>query len=125
MMKEQPDQARMLAILTASDHERATGAYRRVARTTHPDLSRDPYAAHSLATLTAAYRLGDAAAHPTPQVRALLGGPVHAPEHRLGRTRPQRFSGVAQRLPTGVSDHPVVVDGAVLFHPDDVAVVDA
>lgn len=48
---------RLLGIPAGSDMEAVVHAYRRLARVTHPDVSRDPEAADRFATLTAAYRL--------------------------------------------------------------------
>jgi curved DNA-binding protein CbpA len=48
---------RLLGIPADSDRATVTHAYRRLARVTHPDVSRDPQAAHRFAVLTRAYRL--------------------------------------------------------------------
>ena len=64
---------RLLGIPTGSDREVVVRAYRRLARTTHPDVSADPEASERFATLTAAYRLASKIsgrdADPAPAVR--------------------------------------------------------
>lgn len=48
---------RLLGIPAGSGREAVVNAYRRLARTSHPDVSADPAAAGRFAALTAAYRL--------------------------------------------------------------------
>jgi curved DNA-binding protein CbpA len=77
-MPSQPDHARLaaLTVLGLSDTataEQITAAYRRLAKTTHPDLNgrTDPDAAVRFAEISAAYqRLVDGAEKPTTQSRA-------------------------------------------------------
>ena len=69
-MDRQVDEAfRVLGIPADSDRETVASAYRRLARATHPDVSRDPDAAQRFATVSAAYRLVSEVPHLRPHPR--------------------------------------------------------
>ena len=69
-MDRQVDEAlKVLGISADSDRETVTSAYRRLARATHPDVSRDADAAERFATVSAAYRLVSGFPHLGPHPR--------------------------------------------------------
>ena len=57
MERSRVEAYRVLGIPVDSDRVTAARAYRRLARSTHPDLSTDPGAAEQFATLAAAYHV--------------------------------------------------------------------
>jgi DnaJ domain len=80
------DAFRLLGIPAGSDRETVAHAYRRLARATHPDVSRDPKTADRFAILTEAYRL--ATEEPPPPV---------APASPASSARPAPASGGVER----------------------------
>lgn len=74
-MGRQLDEAlEVLGVPADSDRASLTSAYRRLARTTHPDVSSDPEAAVRFATIAAAYRV----------VSDRLVSDVHRPAYQRG-----------------------------------------
>jgi hypothetical protein len=70
LMEKQLDEAlQVLGIPADSDRQTVTGAYRRLARATHPDVSPNPDAAERFATVAAAYRLVTGVPDPRHHVR--------------------------------------------------------
>jgi len=104
MERELEEALKVLGIPADSNLERATDAYRRLARVTHPDLCSDPDAAERFATATAAYRLVSASARSGPQ-------PASDRLPQAGRT-PLPFA-VSPYLRTGVGNRPPIVAGPV------------
>ena len=69
MEKQLEEALQVLGIPADSDRRTVTGAYRRLARATHPDVSPNPDAAERFATVAAAYRLVSGAPEPGHHVR--------------------------------------------------------
>ena len=122
MDKQLEEALQVLGIPADSDRETVTGAYRRLARATHPDVSPNPDAAERFATVAAAYRLVSGV--PGPRITP-SGAPRTARQRRArhafvrsgrnpredsrttGRLRPRRWrplpSGVASRARPAVA----------------------
>ena len=122
---------RLLGIPAGSDRETVAHAYRRLARTIHPDVSRDPKTADRFAILTEAYRLVTENP-PTPvDVAPASPGSSHRPGHASGGVergeewRAPAWAMVrALSLPSSadVSGHgPPLVAGPVLIRPPGAA----
>jgi curved DNA-binding protein CbpA len=69
MEKQLEEALQVLGIPADSDRRTVTGAYRRLARATHPDVSPNPDAAERFATVAAAYRLVSGVPEPGHHVR--------------------------------------------------------
>lgn len=141
MSKQLREALEVLGIPADSDYERATHAYRRLARVTHPDRSAAPDAAERFATVAAAYRLVSGSFVPAQSdegMAASAPGDLSPRRHRGGRgtlsghvwtATPDRAwsdwpSQVSPYLRTGLWDRSSIVAGPVMVRqaPDDVGV---
>ena len=116
---------RLLGIPAGSDRETVAHAYRRLARTIHPDVSRDPKTADRFAILTEAYRLVTEEP-PTPVAPATPGNSHRPAQASGGNQRGEEWlapawatiRAVSQPSAGDVSGHcPPIVAGPVLIRP--------
>ena len=122
---------RLLGIPAGSDRETVAHAYRRLARATHPDVSRDPKTADRFAILTEAYRVVTEDPPPPVDVARASPGSSHRPAHASGgNERGEQWPApawatiraVSQPSAGDVSGHgPPLVAGPVLIRPPGAA----
>ena len=120
---------RLLGIPAGSDRETVAQAYRRLARATHPDVSRDPKTADRFAILTEAYRL--VTEDPPTRVALASPGNSHRPAHASGGIeRGEEWRAPAWAMVRAVSlpssgdvpgHGPPLVAGPVLIRPPGAA----
>jgi hypothetical protein len=79
---------RLLGIPRDSDHDAIAHAYRRLARSVHPDVSMDADAAQQFASLAEAYRIARAAPSAPETVASGEAVPVRRPSGRLRQDSP-------------------------------------
>lgn len=123
---------KVLGVPADSTLELVTSAYRRLARTTHPDVSGDPGAAQRFADLTAAYRLVVDSLRPDPAVTpmaASAAAPTAAPGVTIPvpRTAPRPPSSDAWTWLPGAPGRASIIVGPVQIRqaPDGVGWGDA
>ena len=122
---------RLLGIPAGSDRETAAHAYRRLARATHPDVSRDPKTAERFAILTEAYRVVTEEAPPPVDVALASPGSSDRPAHASGgNERGEEWPAPAWAMVRAVSQPssdampghcPPIVAGPVLIRPPGAA----
>lgn len=113
-MDNQRDAAlKVLGVPVDSDRATVTSAYRRLARSTHPDVSPDPDAAEKFATVAAAYRVVCGVPLSEPRLPAADAPRSTYPmSRRPGRIPP----GMSPFAPARSWWGPPIVAGPVLVH---------
>ena len=129
MERSRVEAYRVLGIPVGSDRVTAARAYRRLARSTHPDLSNDPAAAERFATLAAAYRLLLSETAGSPSETPAASGTAHRvapwaprvaayPRQERGRAGGPPIPGpVPVGVPMGSWSRPPIVAGPVRVRP--------